>query len=327
MKFDEQAKELAQSGSRRQPRMVLGFGAGVGAMSLTCLGLAINFEASGQTYTTIDFPGSVATLAVDINDLGQIVGRYIDSAGINHGYLLNNGVFTWITFPGAAFTRAIGINRNADIVGSYYTPNELKSVFEHGFLLRGGVFTAINFPNSVVTVAIGINTSGDIAGYYVDNTTDTRHGYILHAGTFTSVDYPGATYTEAWKINDSGQIAGRYVGADGNYHVYLFSNGSFAYFDYPGALQTAPQGYSHAGGLNNLGDITTDYASGAPFKDLLAPKDAGNVHGFILSGGVFTSFDFPAANATLPFGINDNRQVVGVYADVNEAAHGFLRTP
>ncbi len=291
------------------------------------LASALHFEASGQTYTTIDFPGSVATLAVDINNLGQIVGRYIDSGGVNHGYLLNNGAFSSITFPGAAFTRAIGINLNGDIVGSYYTPNELKSVFEHGFLLRGGVFTAINFPNAVVTVAIGINASGDIAGYYVDNTTDTRHGFMLHAGVFSSIDYPGTSYTEAWKINDSGQIAGRYVGADGNYHVYLLSNGTFTSFDYPGALQTALQGYSHAGGLNNLGDLTTDYASGAPFKDLLSPKDAGNVHGFILSGGVFTSFDFPSANTTLPFGINDNRQVVGVYADVNEVAHGFLRTP
>ncbi len=320
--FDEPAKELAQSIMPRQaPKR---FGARLTGLTLACLGLTC---LQAQTYTTIDFPGSVATLAVDINDLGQIVGRYIDSAGVNYGYLLNNGVFTSITFPGAAFTRAIGINLNGDIVGSYYTPSELKSVFEHGFLLHGGVFTAINFPNAVVTVAIGINTSGDIAGYYVDNTTDTRHGFILHAGTYTAIDYPGASYTEAWKINDSGQIAGRYVGADGNYHVYVFSNGTFASFDYPGALQTAPQGYSHAGGLNNLGDLTTDYASGAPFKDLLSPKDAGNVHGFIFSGGVFTSFDFPAANVTLPFGINDYRQVVGVYADVNEVAHGFLRTP
>jgi probable HAF family extracellular repeat protein len=161
----------------------------------------------------------------------------------------------------------------------------------------------------------------------VDNTTDTRHGYILHAGTYRTLDFPGANYTEAWKINDSGQVVGRYVGADGNYHVYLFTNGSFVSFDYPGALQTAPEDYSHVGGLNNLGDITTDYANGAPFKQLLSAKDAGHIHGFILSGGVFASFDFPAAAATLPFGINDNRQVVGVYADVNEAFHGFLRTP
>jgi hypothetical protein len=155
----------------------------------------------------------------------------------------------------------------------------------------------------------------------------TRHGFLLHAGTFSTIDYPGASYTEAWKINDSGQVAGRYIGADGNYHVYLLSNGKFTSFDYPGALQTSPQGYSDVGGLNNLGDITSDYASGAPFKYLLRPDAAGNVHGFILSAGVFTSFDFPAADTTLPLGINDNRQVVGVYADVNDAFHGFLRTP
>jgi len=91
----------------------------IGLATLACLGLARNAKAENPTYMSIDFPGAVATLAVDINDAEQIVGRYIDAAGINHGYLLNNGIFTPITFPGAAFTRAIGINHGGDIVGSY----------------------------------------------------------------------------------------------------------------------------------------------------------------------------------------------------------------
>jgi uncharacterized membrane protein len=321
-KFDEPTKGLAQSVTRRQA--LKKFSVGLACMALAFFGPVNPARAAGPTYTTIDFPGSLGTLAVDINDFGQIAGRYIDSAGVNHGYLLDNGIFTSITFPGASFTRAIGINRNGDIVGSYSTPSD-KGPGEHGFLLRGGVFTSIDFPNAVATLTAGINSSGDIAGFYQDD--KTRHGFVLHAGTFSTIDYPGASYTEAWKINDSGQVAGRYIGKDGNYHVYLLSNGNFTSFDYPGALQTSPQGYSHVGGLNNLGDITTDYASGAPSKYLSRQDDAGNVHGFILSAGVFTSFDFPGANTTLPFGINDNRQVVGVYADVNEAFHGFLRTP
>jgi len=323
-KFDELAKGLAQSVTR--PQALKRFGVGLAGMAFTCFGLMDNRAAGAPTYTTIDFPGAVGTLAVDINDLGQIVGRYIDSAGVNHGYLLNNGVFTSITFPGASFTRAIGINRNGDIVGSYSTPSD-KGPGEHGFLLRGGVFTSIDFPTAVATLAIGINTAGDIAGHYLDAKNDTRHGFVLHAGTFTTIDYPRASYTEAWRINDLGQVAGRYISTDDNYHVYLLSNGSFESFDYPGAVQTAPAGYSHVGGLNNLGDITSDYASAAPFQNLLRPDDAGHVHGFILSAGLFTSFDFPNSNTTLPLGMNDNRQVVGVYADVNEGFHGFLRTP
>src|SRR5215471_12238409 len=107
-KFDELAKRLAQSVTRRQA--FKRFGVGLAGMALACFGLANRAEAA--TYTTIDFPGAAATLAVDINELGQIVGRYIDGSGVNYGYLLNNGIFTSIAFPGASFTRAIGINCN-----------------------------------------------------------------------------------------------------------------------------------------------------------------------------------------------------------------------
>ena len=321
-KFDELTKDLAQSVTRRGA--LKKFGVSLAGMALACFGLASRAHAAGSTFTTIDYPGAVATLAVDINLSGQIVGRYIDADGVNHGYLLNKDIFTTIDFPGASFTRAIGINRNGDIVGSYYTPSD-KGQREHGFLLRGGVFSSIDVPGAISTLAIGINTGGDIAGHYLSATSDIRHGFVLHAGRFLTIDYPGASYTEAWRINDSGQVAGRYAGVDGNFHVYLLSNGTFTSFDYPTALQTAPAGYSHVGGLNNFGDLASDYASSAPFQQLSNLQ--GNVHGFVLSGGAFTSFDFAGANGTIVFGINDHGQVVGVYENPDGTFHGFLRNP
>jgi uncharacterized membrane protein len=321
-KFDELTRNMAQSVTRRAA--LKKFGLSLAGMALACFGLANIGRAGSPTYTTIDFPGAVATLAVDINDAGQIVGRYIDAGGINHGYLLNEDVYTGIDFPGASFTRAIGINRNGEIVGSYYTPDD-KGQREHGFLLRGGVFSRIDVPGAIATLAIGINSSGDIAGHYLSATSDIRHGFVLHAGAFLTIDYPGSKYTEAWRINDSGQIAGRYVGVDGNFHVYLLSNGRFTSFDYPNALQTAPAGYSHVGGLNNFADVASDYASSAPFQQL--NKLNGNVHGFVSSGGAFTSFDFPGASGTIVFGINDDGKVVGTYENPDGTFHGFLRNP
>src|ERR1051326_619786 len=105
--FDELTKSLAQSVTRRTALKKFG----AVCVLLFCLSFAAKIDAAGSTYTTIDFPGAGSTLAVDINLSGQIVGRYIDASGVNHGYLLNNGVFTRIDFPGASFTRAIGINR------------------------------------------------------------------------------------------------------------------------------------------------------------------------------------------------------------------------
>jgi uncharacterized membrane protein len=280
--------------------------------------------ASGATFTTIDFPGAVYTLATDINKTGEIVGRYIDTAGINHGFLLSNGSFSSIDFPGATgFTRALGINSGGDIVGDYFIGN-----VEHGYLLSGGAFTKIDFPGADDTQPVGINTGGDIVGHYTESNGngDTKtHGFLLRAGNFSSIDIPGATYTEAWRINDNGQIAGRFKGGDGKFHVYVLTNGSFTTIDFPGAVQTAPGGFSHLGGLNDNGDVASTYCSSTPCG--VGLNSAGDVHGFLLSGGVFTAIDFPGALITVGFGLNDSDDVVGGYKDSNGRVHGYLRTP
>jgi uncharacterized membrane protein len=319
-KFDEMAKGLAQSVTRRQA--LRKFSVGLAGMALACFGLANKAEAGGPTFTMIDFPGAVATLAVDINSSGQIVGEYTFTTLDNRqGFLLSNGTFTSITFPGASFTRAIGINRYGDIVGDYVLQGSGNSN-EHGYLLRGGVFTTISVPNADATLAQGINASGDIVGTYINK--QGEHGFLLHGGTFTSIDFPGAAaYTEAWKINDNGEIVGRYKGGDSRYHVYVLSNGSYTSVpDVPGAVQVAPGSFSEAGGVDNFGNIVSSFGSSEPC-DL---GSAGNVHGFVLSGATYTAVDFPGANVTLAFGINDSGQVVGPYKDAS-GIHGYLRTP
>lgn len=280
--------------------------------------------AAGQTYAKIDFPGSNFTLAVDVTDSGQmIVGRYNDSAGTTHGYLLSNGSFMSITFPGSFFTRAIGINRYGDIVGDYFTKGSGTSN-EHGYLLRNGVFTTIDFPNADNTLAEGINSNGDIVGWYIDK--NGTHGFLLRGGVYTAINFPGAVaFTETWKINDVGDIAGRYVGAtDGKYHVFLLSHGTFTPLpDFPGAAQTAPGSFAEAGGINYFDHIVTHYCSSTPCD--LFNKD-GDIHGFLLRGGIYTAIDVPGATLTLAYGVNSSDQVVGGYVD-STGIHGYLRTP
>src|SRR5262249_60528628 len=47
------------------------------------------FLLSNGRFTTIDFPGSVATDLNDINPSGDIVGQYADSDGNEHGFILS----------------------------------------------------------------------------------------------------------------------------------------------------------------------------------------------------------------------------------------------
>ena len=122
------------------------------------------------TFTTIDPPGTIFTIAAGINPQGDIVGRYYDGSvcnlalacgaddGHNHGFLLSGGEFTTIDFPGAVFTGAVGINPQGDIVGRY----DATDGRQHGFLLSGGEFTTIDFPGATLTNAFGINPRGDI---------------------------------------------------------------------------------------------------------------------------------------------------------------------
>ena len=89
-----------------------------------------SFLDANGTYTTVSYPlGEGATYARDINDLGQIVGVYVNSA-VN-GFVDTSGTFTTVNDPiGTGGTWAQGINNAGDIVG-FYTAASGET---HGFL-------------------------------------------------------------------------------------------------------------------------------------------------------------------------------------------------
>ena len=102
------------------------------------LGIALLFAiwmvssgfAHDHAFTTIDVPGASFTQALGINPKGDVVGSYLNAAGL-HGFLLSKGAFTAIDVPGASFTQALGINPKGDVVGVYS-----NATGTHGFLLR-----------------------------------------------------------------------------------------------------------------------------------------------------------------------------------------------
>src|SRR5438046_10641278 len=75
------------------------------------------------TYRSIAYPGATATTAWGINAGGDVVGDYVDPAGVRHGFLVRNGEFTTIDFPNA-LTSARGIGPGGNIVGIYRGASE-----------------------------------------------------------------------------------------------------------------------------------------------------------------------------------------------------------
>ena len=87
--------------------------------------------AETLTLTGIDFPGAVETDCNGINRQGVIVGFYVDSSFVNHGFQLTNGHFKSINVPNSTGTLAYGINDTRQVVG-WYTDTQGAT---HGFLL------------------------------------------------------------------------------------------------------------------------------------------------------------------------------------------------
>src|SRR6266550_3438737 len=77
-------------------------------------------------------------------DSTRIVGTYVDSGGVFHGFLRQAGNFTTIDFPNSTFTWITGINPEGDIVGLY----DSKDGKQHGFVLSDGEFISIDIPEA-----------------------------------------------------------------------------------------------------------------------------------------------------------------------------------
>src|SRR5947208_6526503 len=85
--------------------------------------LSVSLAALADTYTTIDFPGAVATDPSGINSSGVIVGAYTDTTGAAHGFQLYSGTLTVIDYPGATQTTPISIGARGDAAGFFLDPS------------------------------------------------------------------------------------------------------------------------------------------------------------------------------------------------------------
>lgn len=271
-------------------------------------------RASAFTFTPIDVPGAVETVARAISNDGDIVGHYKDANGQHHGFLLVQGVFTTIDFPGARQTRARGINRVDQIVGWYEDANGDS----HGYVLDQGVFTSFDIPGAIDTRGHSIKTSGKIIGRYVD-ANKVSHGFILKDGNVTTIDVPGATDTGA-QTRRHGLTLGNFHDGNGQHGFLRGKQGNITTIDFPGATFT--EVHLMNGKLLIVGAYKV---RGAP------PSGAAGApnHGFTLDQptNTFTTIDVPGAVQTEIHGINNKGVMVGRFNDANGDVHGVLITP
>jgi hypothetical protein len=130
-------------------------------------------------YTTFDIPNVPNPLQIGpngINPAGAVVGSYLDTNFVGHGFLrAPDGVITTFDAPGAVDfgTNPIGNNPQGAITGSYF-----DGFTFHGFLrVPKGTITNVDPPGSLSTFPSVINPAGVIIGEFFD-ATGAAHGFV-----------------------------------------------------------------------------------------------------------------------------------------------------
>jgi hypothetical protein len=104
---------------------------------------------------------------------------------------------------------------------------------------------------------------------------------------------------------------------------FIDVGGVFASFNDPLVSELSGETLTFAYGINNAGQIVGSYSDATSAAGINAAgqivgsyTDATGIHGFLDSGGTFTTIDGPFASLTRASGINDSGEIVG-----------FMQTP
>jgi uncharacterized membrane protein len=269
-------------------------------------------SGSIEVITTFDYPGAGnSTLPQKINNRGDVVGEYVDSAGVARGFVrFSDGSFSDpIVDPNddVGFTEGRGINNSRTIAGDYVISDGTL----HSFFLSDGTFTEYDVPNTVQTNLLSINDTGAFTGAFDPDGSGIFQAFISIGGTLTSWSIPGSLSTFAYEINNNKKlVVGYFIDSAGTLHgYYRDANGTLHYpIDPSGATATV------LFGLNNKNWVVGRYGD-----------SSGATHGlFFLAPSSFFTFDFPGSTFTSLNGINEQGIICGRYADASGIAHGFL---
>jgi len=178
-------------------------------------GLDIAFVYSKGKFTPVDFPKSNGTQATGINDKGEVVGLYLDSANATHGFSKIGTKYTDISVKGETNTVAWGVNNAGQI--TVYATNSAGDF--DAYLLTGKTFKNIDNPKAKGGLGTIVHTPApntkDIDGTYY-NSAGAEMGWLLHNGKYYDVADPGdPTDTRADGLNDKAELVGRYGAGTG----------------------------------------------------------------------------------------------------------------
>jgi hypothetical protein len=270
--------------------------------------------AKAQLIPIVPFPGATSTTVFGIaNDNNTIVGSYIDSGGLMHGFIGTlNGTYTSFDY-GSGGTQPRDIDDKDYAIGSGNMQSNNHCSFTEWIRSADGTIAPIaKGRKALFGIARGINVKELTAGDFCQ-ADGTILGYTGKEEKYKhDVAVPFDTpYTGPRAINKSGTIAGFYVDSGTGLQIgVLIKGGVTSTVAYPAPNQV----YTVLEGLNDSGTAAGQWAD-----------TGGIVHSFIYdtNASTFTELDDPGAvSFTQAWGVNK----AGLTA-VNSDAGSYIYCP
>lgn len=158
--------------------------------------------------------------AVDINDIGQVVGTSVNRLGGERAFLWGQGMMRELPTLAGLTTHAYALNNREQVVGESLDAGG----HYHAVLWAGRILRDLGVVDGEHSAATAINDTGQVVGYTMSGGIRTKallwvKGTVRDLGTLGGEDS-----ASAGGINKSGQVVGS--AATGGYgsHVFLWSD-------------------------------------------------------------------------------------------------------
>jgi uncharacterized membrane protein len=181
-----------------------------------------------------NFPGSVQTQVVGINDEGTTVGFFVDNNGADVGFVKVHSSFVRVANPATtaapAFNQLLGVNNKGTAAGFYNDRDGASHAYLYQIQTRR--FTPVDLPvKADSVVASGINDRGDISGFYTAGKVTSA--FVIRNGHVTTLNFGGKTNTQALGLNNSDQVVGSFLDSAGAMHGFVWHDGNTKQIDDP----------------------------------------------------------------------------------------------
>jgi probable HAF family extracellular repeat protein len=250
--------------------------------------------------------GGWTSVALAVNESGQVVGSADIASGYRHAYIWKAGAMTDLdTIPPDPQSEAWDISDAGHVVGI----STVDGGIARGFLWEGAGLIDLGHLGGENTHAFGVNDFRQVTGFSWVASSDPR-AFLWENGVMTDLGTLAEGVSGAWDINNATQIVGSTTVPEGEPGgAFLWEDGVMTNLGTLGGESSA------AFGVNDLAQVVgwSKPAVGVPFNQAFLWED-----GEMTDLGALGGFEASIAEA-----INNNGQVIG-RDDGGVILHGFL---